>query len=138
MKVKIIIQTWENVPNDSNEPFKTKFRRRQSEVWSGELEILQENEYLAKLSIIAEDEPQPIVDIPFATGIGYYMWIPPQYDVAEEDEGWNLSDYYDDQDLPGDTIPPKVQSAIEARKAMPMARNSRWTPMRWIRRIIHG
>ncbi len=95
MKVKIVIQTWESTPTEN--VFNVKFRRRQSEVWSGELDIVNEQEYLAKISIIAEGEPQPIADIPFAIGIGHYMWIPPDIVIDNEDDGWSLhSDPEDD------------------------------------------
>ena len=82
MRVKIVIQTMQmGQPGSSR-----------SEVWSGEMEILDENTYLVKMSIIAEDKPQPIVDIPFALGVGHYMWIPPSDPVIEDnDEGWNLN-----------------------------------------------
>ena len=89
MKIKIVIQTHEVEPSD--DPFKTRYRRRQSEVWSGELEILKDNEYLAKISVIAEGEPQPICDIPFAIGIGHYLWIPPHIDTEPEDDAYNLN-----------------------------------------------
>jgi hypothetical protein len=73
MKVKIVINTVE--VNDGKVSEEDR-----SEVWSGELDILRENVYLTKLSIIAEGEPQPICDIPFSLATGYWAWIPPNRD----------------------------------------------------------
>jgi len=81
MKVKIVIQTMK-----AGEKGITR-----SEVWSGEMEILDDSEYLAKLSIIAEGEAQPIVDMPFAIGIGHYIWVPPDPGIEEVDNAWNLN-----------------------------------------------
>lgn len=80
VKVKIIIQTRD----------KDTGNRRTSEVWSGELSMETETEYLAKVSLIGEGEPQPLCDIPFATGIGHYVWYPPDDAMDAKDEGWHL------------------------------------------------
>lgn len=47
-------------------------------IWEGDIEILRENVYVTKISIIAdgEDMPQPICDIPFSMNKGYYLWVP--------------------------------------------------------------
>ena len=90
MKVKIIIQSWHTEPADNPSPFVVKHQRRSSEVWSGEIDILDDTEYLAKISIIGEGIPQPIADIPFAIGIGHYMWIPPSVDTEKEDDAYPM------------------------------------------------
>ena len=65
---------------------------RRSEVWSGEMNILDDEEYLVEMSIIAEGKPQPIVNIPFSPGRGHYLWIPGDNDALEdEDHVWNLN-----------------------------------------------
>jgi hypothetical protein len=84
MKVRIVIQTME--PNADNETW----GHRHSEVWSGDLELLDKNEYLTKISVIADGEPQPICDIPFAIGIGHYMWIPPDSAIEQLSEGYSI------------------------------------------------
>jgi hypothetical protein len=81
MKVKIVIQTRD----------KDTGNRRTSVVWSGELDILPDTEYLAKVTMIGEGEPQPICDIPFATGIGHYVWVPPSKEMDKHSEGWHFS-----------------------------------------------
>jgi hypothetical protein len=85
MKVKIVIQTME--PGSDNESWDT----RNSEVWSGELAILKEGVYVAKVSLIGEGEPQPICDIPFSLGVGHYRWIPPD-NYIEMIGGWHVQD----------------------------------------------
>lgn len=69
MKVKIVIVTASVEGGEY-----TGMRR--SEVWNGELDILDDQEYLVKMSVIGEGMEHPIVDIPFATGIGHWHWIP--------------------------------------------------------------
>ena len=71
MKVKIIINTRRSEDHEM----------QRSEIWSGELEIKDKDEYLMLISVIGEGEPQPICQVPFAIGIGHYLWIPP-------DSGW--------------------------------------------------
>lgn len=79
-KVKIVIMSVAEVPGQ-----KPAYRR--TEVWSGDMDILDQSEYIAKISFIAEGEPQPLCDIPFATGIGHYVWIPGEViDGGPEDE----------------------------------------------------
>lgn len=67
MKVSIIITT--KKAEESGE--------HRSKVWEGELEILDNTEYLTMISVIGEGQPQPICQVPFAIGIGHYLWIPP-------------------------------------------------------------
>lgn len=81
MKAKIVITT------AAVEDGEYKGLRR-SEVWTGELDILNDQEYLLRFAIIGDGLPQPIVDLPFAIGLGHYLWIPP--DNAPEDEGWYI------------------------------------------------
>jgi hypothetical protein len=76
MKIHIIIDT--RVEGENGE--------HRSEVWAGDLEILNEKEHLVKISVMAEGELQPIVEIPFAKGIGHYQWIAP--DPVIESEEW--------------------------------------------------
>lgn len=80
MKVKIALTT---VDTDGG-----KIGMRHSVVWVGELEIKKATEYIAKISIIGEGEPQPLCDIPFAIGIGHYMWIPPSSLLEEIEDGY--------------------------------------------------
>ena len=82
MKVKIVIKTMDK-DGESH----------RSEVWSGEMDILDDDEYLVKMSIIAEGKPEPIVDIPFALGTGYYVWIPPENFTpgGGKNDTWNLT-----------------------------------------------
>lgn len=70
MKVKIIINTMEPENGELNE--------RRSEIWSGELELRHPNEYLTKISVIAQGIAHPICEVPFSPYIGYYRWIPPE------------------------------------------------------------
>lgn len=81
MKCKVIIQTRDREDGG----------RRTSELWSGEIEFDDQTEYMVKMSILAEGQPQPIVDIPFALGVGYYMWIPPDGSMDETDDGYSLT-----------------------------------------------
>lgn len=67
MKVKMIIETRKSEQEGNN----------RSQVWEGELEIKDRDEYLMLISVIAEGIPQPICQVPFSVGIGYYMWVPP-------------------------------------------------------------
>ena len=67
MKISIIISTIQEGQTESN----------RSKVWEGELEILRDQEYLTMISVMAEGEMQPICQIPFALGIGHYVWIAP-------------------------------------------------------------
>ena len=77
MNVKIIITTMKAEENGTH----------RSLVWEGELDIKDKTEYLTMISIMGEGEPQPICQIPFAIGIGHYLWIPPdtQYETLSGD-----------------------------------------------------
>jgi hypothetical protein len=68
MKVKIVIDTRVEGQEGMN----------RSPIWEGELEILNEEEYLMMISVMAEGEMQPICQIPFALGLGHYVWVPPR------------------------------------------------------------
>lgn len=76
MKVKIALTTVDTSGG--------KIGMRHSVVWEGELSILRDTEYLTKITLIGEGEPQPLCDIPFAIGIGHYLWIPPDPAFLEE------------------------------------------------------
>jgi hypothetical protein len=65
MKVKIVINTRKEGQGSDN----------RSLLWEGELEIKDKTEYLTMISVLAEGQPQPICQIPFAIGIGHYLWI---------------------------------------------------------------
>lgn len=74
MKVKIIIDTQKTEADSHN----------RSLVWEGEMEILDKEEYLVRVSIVGEGQPQPLCQIPFALGIGYYHWFPPDMRVNDD------------------------------------------------------
>ena len=76
MKVKIVIDTAH--AEDGG--------KHRSQIWEGELEIKDKNEYLMMISVMAEGQPQPICQVPFAIGIGHYLWIPPDHEYQ------NISD----------------------------------------------
>lgn len=92
MKIKIIINSIESAPEQQG------YWQHSTEVWSGEMDILEEGTYLTKISLIAEGQPQPICDIPFSLNSGYYMWVPPE--TAYEDED------------PGDTVQPPLSTEM--------------------------
>lgn len=85
MKAKIVITT------ASVEDAEYRGRRR-SEIWSGDMDILDDREYLLRFCIIVEGQPQPIVDVPFAIGIGQWVWIPPD-PGKEDEEGWSIHNH---------------------------------------------
>ena len=78
MKVKIVINTIKMDDHGENE-----IHRFTSEVWSGEMDILPEGEYLTKISIIAEGMEHPICDVPFSPSEGYWKWINPEWGTME-------------------------------------------------------
>jgi hypothetical protein len=88
MKCKIVIETF-LMTEKGEGPFDYKGMRTRAEVWSGELELKRDDEYLSKISIIAEGEEHPICDVPFALDIGYWQWVPPStaYDSDDDDGG---------------------------------------------------
>lgn len=77
MKVKIVINTSDAEGHGI----------RRSEIWNGEMEILDKKEYLVMISVIGEGQPQPICQIPFAMGIGHYLWVPPDKEIDGLMEG---------------------------------------------------
>jgi len=81
MKIKIMINTRKADDIADN----------RSVIWEGDLEILDKEEYLMKISMIGEGQPQPLCEVPFAIGIGYYHWFPPDNEV-----GNLLGDYQDE------------------------------------------
>ena len=76
MKIKIVIDT----ADENGEPM------ARSQVWEGELDILNDKEYLTRISIMAEGKEHPVCQVPFSPGIGYYQWIAPdkKYEEGEE------------------------------------------------------
>lgn len=52
-------------------------------VWEGDIAIEDKTQYITKVSVIGEGEPQPLCEIPFAIGVGYYIWIPGQHELAD-------------------------------------------------------
>jgi len=77
VKIKIVINTRKAEEHGDN----------RAVIWEGELEILDKEEYLTMISMIGEGQPQPLCMIPFAIGIGHYLWIPPDagYERLEGD-----------------------------------------------------
>jgi hypothetical protein len=86
MRLKIIINTFVDTrtKEEIKDPFYVKGHNEMVQVWSGDLDIKEDNVYLTKVSMIAEGIAHPICDIPFAIGLGHYLWIPP--DIAEEEQ----------------------------------------------------
>lgn len=76
MQIRIVI-------NSVNEPGSEEENR--SEVWSGDIEILDGTIYITKISILGDGQPQPICDIPFAIGKGYYVWVPGELGDTDPD-----------------------------------------------------
>lgn len=66
MKVSIIITTKKPEENGTH----------RSKVWEGILDIKDDTEYLMLISVIAEGVNEPICQVPFAKGIGHYVWVP--------------------------------------------------------------
>lgn len=81
MKVKIVINTIKMDDYGQNQ-----IHNYTSEVWSGELNILPEGEYITKLSIIGEGFEHPICDVPFSPTVGYWHWVSPEWADPEEDD----------------------------------------------------
>lgn len=79
MKIRIVIEDHEGDPT----------RQAKSEVWSGEIDILRDNVYVTKISILADGEPMPICDIPFSLNKGWYAWIP-GIQGSEDDDSFFL------------------------------------------------
>lgn len=137
MKCRIIINTWvdDRTAEEEAIPFYVKGHNATSEVWRGDLEIMSEREYLLKISVLADGEPQPICDIPFAIGIGHWLWIPPDVELEDEDNGLHSgSDIRNYDAFPGlfrDIGKPIVPGMVLSTGK----RNSRnWLPFHHIRR----
>jgi hypothetical protein len=82
MKVRITIDTQVQGENGTH----------RSKIWEGELDILNHTEYLTMVSVIAEGEPQPICQVPFAIGIGHYIWVPDDPIGQVDPKTWNGGD----------------------------------------------
>lgn len=60
-------------------------RSRRLNVVIGQGEISEEPDtYLMKISMFVNGTEQPVCDVPFAIGIGHWLWIPPP-SAGEED-----------------------------------------------------
>lgn len=77
MKIQIIIDT--HVADENG--------LHRAKVWEGEMEIHNDREYITLISIMADGQPQPICQVPFAIGIGHYQWIAPD-PVIQDEESW--------------------------------------------------
>lgn len=79
MKIRIVIDT--HVEGEEG--------MHRSPIWEGEIEIHNDKEYITLISVMAEGEPQPICQIPFAIGIGHYIWVPPDaINIADKQYIW--------------------------------------------------
>lgn len=79
MQVRIIIKSFVDTRTEEERsiPFYVKGRPEFSEVWRGDLDINDQDTYLTMISIIADGVAHPICDIPFAIGVGHWLWVPP-------------------------------------------------------------
>jgi hypothetical protein len=87
MKIKIAIESASPITGSTA-------GMRHTVVWEGEMEILTDTEYVTKISLIGEGEPQPLCDVPWAIGVGHYVWVPPDrgYDPELYGAGWNTEE----------------------------------------------
>jgi len=74
MNVKMVIRTFKEGEDGVHD----------SEIWNGELEIKDHKEHLMLVSVIAEGQPHPICQVPFAIGIGHWVWIPDDMEKDSE------------------------------------------------------
>lgn len=81
VKIKIIINTTKVSVKEDGKIVHSEMRS--AEIWQGDLEILEDNEYLTKISILGEGQAHPICDIPFALGTGWWMWVPQEWQTEE-------------------------------------------------------
>lgn len=92
------------------------------------------NEYLAKISVIAEGVVHPICEVPFNPHSGYYQWVPvpdsTPYESAGADEPTGTSE--SDRKPGRSGVEPKPNRSRKERERSQMAR---FLP--WIRRY-HG
>ena len=99
MKCRIILNTFADTRTEQEKakPLFVRGHHETVEVWTGDLDIIPENIYLLKLSLLGEGEPRPICDVPFSTGVGYWLWYSPEngsvYDEGEIRSGRNMDDY---------------------------------------------
>lgn len=75
MKVRLIINTFVGKGVDPGW-FTNDGHAERVEVWKGDIDIKEDNVYLMKISLLADGEPHPIVDVPFSVGLGWWEWHP--------------------------------------------------------------
>lgn len=75
MLVRMIINTWTSTEK-GQKPFGENGYQSRAEIWRGDINLEDENEYLTRIVMIADGIEHPICDIPFAIGSGYWAWIP--------------------------------------------------------------
>lgn len=88
VKVKIVINTLKMDDHGQN-----TIHEYTSEVWSGEMDILPDGEYLTKISIIAEGIDHPICDVPFSPTVGYWSWMSPEWSNDPEPPDLEFTEY---------------------------------------------
>jgi hypothetical protein len=76
MKVKIVVAALEDKEPGGLDQFQQRTEETRSVIWEGELDILRDNIYITKISVIGEGEEHPIVDIPFSLDQGWWQWMP--------------------------------------------------------------
>jgi hypothetical protein len=86
MKAKIVIYDITLTGKQPENPFQFTGHRTARVVWEGDLDISEEGQYITKLSIYAEGQPQPICDVPFSLGTGHYQGIPAEFGEDPGDE----------------------------------------------------
>lgn len=87
MIIRIVINSAEIIDGKEQEG------EHRTEIFRGDVNIERDSEYITKISIIADGEPQPICDVPFSPGIGHYIWIPGDYEHREPEH--EPPSYYD-------------------------------------------
>jgi hypothetical protein len=136
MRIKIVINTWTDIRTDEerNKPFHYKGYQSTSQVWGGELDILSDMEYLTKISIIAEGVEHPICDIPFAIGIGHWMWCPPEMNTEEDENVTPGIDGITSGRIveQNGAIPPLFRSIASGVLPTMAISTSRWQPRTWL------
>lgn len=85
MKCKIFINTL-TVKPVPGKPLDARTQMATSQIWEGELDIVDENEYITKVVIIAEGKEHPICEVPFSPDMGGYWQYIPYITAAEEKE----------------------------------------------------
>lgn len=79
MNIKIVINTRKAAESGEH----------RSIIWEGELEIIDKEEYLTMISMIADGINQPICQVPFAIGVGHYLWIPPDREWEQDESDYS-------------------------------------------------